>query len=375
MIKKLLAGFIAVLFSLCSFAQFTEDFSDGDFTNNPTWGGGMTDWIVNGSFQLQSNNTVASSSYYLSTASTKATTAQWEFFVLIDFNPSSANYVDVFLTADAGDLTQTSTSGYFVRIGGSADEICLFRKDGGTSVKIIDGTDAILNGSPNAIQIKVIRDAANQWQLSRNLNGGGFITEGNVTDATYLTSAFFGVFVKQSTASFFQKHFIDDIIVGDFVPDVLPPTVQTFTTTSASTLDILFNEPVEQLSSELVTNYVVDHSIGSPVIAVRDLTNTSLVHLTFGSNFPINTNLQITINGVNDLSANATNNLIGTFSYSVPQQYDVVIDELMADPDPQVSLPNLEWLELRNTSTADINLLGWTLVKPTGASGPCRRIF
>ena len=97
--KKLLASFIAVLFSLCSFAQFTEDFSDGDFTNNPAWGGGTADWIVNGSFQLQSNNTVLNSTYYLSTASTKATTAQWEFFTLITFNPSSANYVDVFLTA------------------------------------------------------------------------------------------------------------------------------------------------------------------------------------------------------------------------------------------------------------------------------------
>ncbi|MEO7523059.1 MAG: lamin tail domain-containing protein, partial [Ferruginibacter sp.] len=179
--------------------------------------------------------------------------------------------------------------------------------------------------------------------------------------------------VKQSTASFFQKHFIDDIIVGDFVPDVIPPIVQTFTATSANALDILFNEPVEQLSSELPANYVVDQGVGSPVTAVRDLTNNALVHLTFGGNFPINSNLQITINGVSDLSGNATNNLVGTFSYfvpAVPQQYDVVIDELMADPDPQVSLPNLEWLELKNTSSADINLLGWTLVKPTGASGP-----
>lgn len=368
--KKIFVSFIMLLSGLFSFAQFTDNFSDGDFTNNPTWGGGTADWIVNGSFQLQSNNTIASSTYYLSTASAKATTAQWEFFTLITFNPSSTNYIDVFLTADASDLSQSATSGYFVRIGGTLDEVCLFRKDGATSTKIIDGADGILNTSNNAIQIKVIRDAANQWQLSRNLNASGFTTEGNVTDATYLTSAFFGVFVKQSTASFFQKHFIDDIIVSDFTPDVLPPTVQTFTVTSANTLDILFNEPVDLASSELAINYVVDQGVGSPSTAVRDISNTSLVHLTFATSFPINTVLQITINGVNDLSLNATNNLIGNFSYSIPQQYDVVIDELMADPDPQVSLPNLEWLELKNTSATDIDLLGWTLVKPTGASGP-----
>ncbi|MEO6668173.1 MAG: lamin tail domain-containing protein [Ferruginibacter sp.] len=368
--KKLLASFLLLFCSFCSFAQFTDNFSDGDFTNNPVWGGGTTDWIVNGSFQLQSNNTVANSTYYLSTASTKATTAQWDFSVQIPFNPSSANYVDVFLTASASDLTQAATTGYFVRIGGTDDEISLFRKDNGTIIKIIDGSNGTLNSSSNDLLISVIRDGSNLWRLNQTLNGGPTFTEGFVTESTYTTSAFFGVLVKQSTASFFQKHFIDDIIVSDFVPDLVPPFVITYTVTGPNSVDVLFNEPIDQVTGETLANYVVNNGIGTPATAVRDLSNTSLVHLTFAANFPLNSSLQITINGVNDLSGNTAVNLTGNFSYSVPQQYDVVIDELMADPDPQVGLPNLEWLELRNTSSADINLLGWTLGKPTGVSGP-----
>ena len=368
--KKIIAFIATLLYGLCGFAQFTENFSDGDFTNNPAWTGGTADWAVNASFQLQSNNTVSNSTYFLSTASTKATTAQWDFFVQITFNPSSANYVDVFLTASASDFTLPATTGYFVRIGGTDDEVALFRKDNGTVTKIIDGVNASLNSSNNSLLIKVIRDGSSQWSLNRILNGGPSINEGVVTESTYTSSAFFGVLVKQSTASFFQRHFIDDINVGDFVPDLQPPFVVTYTVTSANTLDVLFNEPVEQLSSELVTNYVVNTGIGSPTTAIRDPANAALVHLTFAANFPINTNLQMIINGVNDLFANTATNLTGNFSYSIPQQYDVVIDELMADPDPQVGLPNLEWLELRNTSQFDINLLGWTLSKPTGTSGP-----
>lgn len=368
--KKLLAIITTVLCSLTGFTQVTENFSDGDFTANPAWEGGLTDWIVNASQQLQSNNTVANSTYYLSVPNTKATTAQWEFFTQIAFNPSSANYVDIFLTASASDLTQNGTTGYFVRIGGTTDEISLYRKDAGSVTKIIDGTDGVLNTSSNSIQIKVVRDAANLWSLNQQTNTAPNTNEGTVTDITYLTSAYFGILVKQSTASFFQKHFFDNINVGDFVPDTTPPAILSLTATSTTSLDILFDEPVEQASSETIANYVVNNGIGSPLTSVRDISNSALVHLTFATAFPINTNLQLTINGVNDLSGNTLNNGTGNFSLFIPQQYDIVIDELMADPDPSVSLPNNEWVELKNTTGFDINLLGWTLGKPTGTSGP-----
>ena len=368
--KKLLICVTALVCTLFANAQFTDNFSDGDFTNNPTWIGGTTDWIVNTSFQLQSNNSVVNSTYYLSTASTKATTAQWEFFCQLNFNPSSANYIDVYLIASASDITQAATTGYFVRFGGTDDEICLYRKDNGIITKIIDGANGALNSSVSAIKVKVLRDAVNQWKLVRDINGTGPFTEGTVTDATYLTASFFGVLVKQSTASFFLKHIIDDIVVGDFVPDLTPPGISSASVYSANTMDILFNEPVDLATSQLATNYVVDHAIGSPLTAIRDAVNPALVHLTFTGSFPIRTNLQITVNGVQDLSGNATNNLTYIFSYFIPLSYDIVIDELMADPTPLVGLPDIEWVELRNTTAFNIDLQGWKLGKPTGQSGP-----
>ena len=51
-------------------------------------------------------------------------------------------------------------------------------------------------------------------------------------------------------------------------------------------------------------------------------------------------------------------------------RYDVVIDEIMADQTPQIGLPNNEWLELKNTTTAPINLLNWRIGDATGQSGP-----
>ncbi len=373
-----------ISFCLCIFlcsviiskAQFTDNFDDGNFTANPVWGGGTADWIVNTGLQLQSNNLVATSTYYLSTASTLATTAQWEMNVTLTFNTFSTNYVDIYLTASASDLSAITTSGYFIRIGNTDDEISLYRKaSGGTITKIIDGSNGTTNTSNNTLKIKVVRDAASQWILSRDITGTGnaYASEGAVTDATFNTSAFFGVFIKQSTASFFQRHFFDDIEVKAYVPDIVPPVIQSASVLSANAVDILFNEPLDITSSQVVANYMANNGLGSPATAVLDAANAALVHLAFANAFANGANNQLTINGVKDLAGNAIANGVVSFIYFAlytPQQYDVVIDEIMADPTPQVSLPNNEWIELRNTSTSAINLSGWRIGDATGQSGP-----
>lgn len=370
-IKQLFFTCFFFLFITKGYSQFNDSFSDGDFTANPAWVGNAANWMVNPALQLQSNNTVANSTFYLSTASTMATTAQWEFYTQITFNPSSANYIDVYLTASASDISLTTTTGYFVRIGNTDDEISLYRKDAGTIVKIIDGVNGVLNTSSNAMKIKVFRNAANQWNLSRDLSGTGnsYFNEGVVNDATYLTSAYFGILVKQSTASFFQRHFFDDIEVKAYVPDVTAPSIISSTAISSTAVDVLFNEPVELASSQLTSNYMANNGIGMPVSAVRDNVNSALVHLVFASAFANGTIYQLTVNGVTDLSGNAISNGTSNFSFYTPKLYDIVIDEIMADPSPVVALPDNEWIELKNSSAFPINLSGWRISDITGQSG------
>jgi len=62
--------------------------------------------------------------------------------------------------------------------------------------------------------------------------------------------------------------------------------------------------------------------------------------------------------------------LLSPIYLAAQNRYDVVIDEIMADPTPQVGLPNNEWLELKNTTTAPVNLQNWRIGDATGQSGP-----
>jgi hypothetical protein len=50
-------------------------------------------------------------------------------------------------------------------------------------------------------------------------------------------------------------------------------------------------------------------------------------------------------------------------------RYDLVITEIMSDPTPQINLPNFEWIEIKNTSAAPINLQNWRVGDGNGVSG------
>ncbi|MBM3432876.1 MAG: lamin tail domain-containing protein [Bacteroidetes bacterium] len=52
------------------------------------------------------------------------------------------------------------------------------------------------------------------------------------------------------------------------------------------------------------------------------------------------------------------------------QRYDVVIQEIFADPSPPVGLPSSEWIELRNQSRAPVLLSGWRLSDLSSQSAP-----
>jgi hypothetical protein len=357
-------SFTSVLFifiaAICS-AQVTDNFSDGDLTSNPTWTGDTLQWeVLNG--MLHSNDTVASDIFYLSTPSSTAANSQWEFWDSLQFNPSSANYIDVYLISDSANLEATSFNGYFVRIGNTADEISLYRRNGATSTKIIDGADGILNTSNNVSRVKVTRDTGNVWTLQRDLTGTGnnYFTEGTVTDTSFQTSSFFGLVVKQSTIGFFRKHFFDDFYAGGIIVDTTGPSLTQVILTGQNTLDIKFSEDVEQASAETPVNYSLDHGIGNPSTATRDGLDFSLVHLIFSSSFISPTTYIVTVDSVKDMNNNMMTQDTASFLYFVPGAQDVIINEIMADYDPQVALPAEEYVELYNRSNFSIDLSNWT---------------
>ncbi|MCX6259056.1 MAG: lamin tail domain-containing protein [Bacteroidia bacterium] len=358
---------ILIIAPLISYCQFSDDFSDGDFLYNPQWTGDITEFTVNNSLQLQLNQTIAppsgeSDTSCLVTASQLTDSAEWSFWLKLSFSPSNNNLVRVYLISDMDNL-KLPLHGYFVQMGenGSFDSVDLFRQDGTSVVKIIDGIDGHCAASSNTLKIKVIRHSSGLWQLYSSVTGNNnFQPEGSVTDLTWVNSLYFGIFCKY-TSSNACRFFFDDISVSHIIVDLQPPVIQQITVIPAKKVVLRFSEPVGQTNSELTSNYFLNNGMGNPLSVVRDSADLSCVQLEFQTSFQMELTYSLTIHGIDDLSGNVMQDTILSFSYYLPQPYDIVINEIMADPDPVVDLPDFEYIELFNASSYDLTLAGWKL--------------
>lgn len=355
---------ILLLLAFTGRSQFTDDFSDGDFTSNPVWSGTTADFIVNASNELQINNTIAATSYLSSPHGLSTLDDQeWRLWVKQSFAPSSSNFGRIYLTSSAADLT-TNPDGFYLQLGeaGSTDAVRLVKSVGGASTEICAGTPGEIAAS-FTIGIRVLRDNAGLWSLYIDAAGGtNYAFSASGTDATNLLGTHLGVFGTY-TVSNATKFYFDDLYAGPEIMDTQAPGITSATVISATAIDILFNEAVDGAAVQTAGNYTLNPAV-SVQSATIDGVNPALVHLTLSASLQNGQSYQITIASADDLAGNTATNLTTSATYMVaetPVAGDVIVTELMADPSPAIGLPELEFIEIYNRSSKVFDLTGWKL--------------
>ncbi len=345
---------LLLLLPLFSFAQFTDNFSDGDFTNSPAWVGNTADFTASAN-TLNSNGPQASSVIYLATANTLIDSAEWNFLLRLDFNPSSTNQVRIYLVSDQQDLSG-SLNGYFIQFGESGtapDSLDIFRQDGTTLTKVFTGASGIMtSATTNSVHIRVVRHTGGSWDVYADKTGGTSLTaEGSFTENTYTTTNYFGVVADYSTASRYNLYFFDDFTIGNIIADTTKPTVTNVTVVSNTLIDVTFSEPVDLTIAQATGNYSVDNSIGNPFVAVAGGIN--LVNLAFNTAFASGTTYTLSITGVKDAAGNTMAPYSFQFALAEPAQPgDIVINEILFNP----KTGGYDFVELYNRSNKAIDL-------------------
>lgn len=347
---------------------FQDDFSDGDFTANPQWFGEVTEFIINGSNELQSSNSIADTSVLYVPINIKDSTT-WEFLVKLNFDPSDANRTQIFLQSD--NINLGAGNGYYLRIGenGANDALKLYRMNNGTATLILTGTTlGSVALSPN-VRVRVTRNNAGVWTMFADFTGGTtFTNEGMVTDATHTAGSYFGVWCKYTITN--ANGFIfDDFFISPLFVDVTPPNLLSATAINATQVDVLFDEPLNAATANISTNYSISGGI-TVSNAQIDGSNPALVHLTVSTLTNLST-YQLTVTDVEDLVGNAITTANTNFTYilTLPAGFqDVIFNEIMIDPNPVVNLPDAEFIELYNKSNVAIDLTGFKIVHRSAGS-------
>lgn len=354
---KFLFTICFLLISAALTAQnFEDDFSDGDFTNNPAWSGADSNFVI---FDLDGNNVLRlndneTTSSYLSTPSTN-TVGEWEFFVRIDGTaPSNGNKAEIFLMSDIADLSG-AVNGYAVRIGQTGDDVFkIVRLDAGAQTTVLEDTTIFNSGG--SYRIKVTRDASGNWaiEVGEGYNGELKNSGNTANDNTYTNSSFFGVLVTYSSTRVDDFYFDFRI---DPPPVIINPLfVDSFFRFSETEIDLSFSRDID-LTSVATTDFELNGSINPQSFSNQ---GNNALRITFANVFPGGEN-QLTVSGI-ESSVNdtvLTDTTITFFIFDEFEAGDIIINEFLKDPPPGTDLP--EYIELRNTSSKYLNLKDWEI--------------
>jgi hypothetical protein len=265
---------------------------------------------------------------------------EWEILCRMEFNPTSSNYARIYLASDQQDLNGP-LKGFYLKMGGASgntDAVDLYRQNGNTHTRILQGKAGICGKSVNNIRVKVSYSADYLWKVALDsLGGWSFLDQGQVKDTSAMNLHYSGVScIYSSTRS--QKFFFDDFSVK--------PGPSQF-----SGYKIL-NEKLIQLS---FTGKIKKKTFTSECFTLPD---NSIENISTDSTLII-LSLKNPIKKINDLIICPVEDIYGHWipqktvriEYSKPlSKRSVVINEILPDPSPAEGLPEYEFAEIINLS-------------------------
>lgn len=235
-----------VLLSLTAQAQVWEDFSDGDFTHNPTWTGDTADFRVNSNNQLQLFSEVSEvslSQLLFHFAMPRTDTISWEFWIKFGYSPSVNNMAMVALYSNIDDLPYSSqylALAILDRYSDSHKRIALYQD---TERLFFCGNS--LTRTPLSLRMKVLLINKSTVEVWGDTVCSGivphyvFLGGGQLIEGTSIPdSAFFG-WCCMYTPSRGDRFYLDDIGINRTLPPL--PVVYSLHSGDVVVNEVLFN--------------------------------------------------------------------------------------------------------------------------------------
>ncbi|QHT66885.1 hypothetical protein GXP67_09560 [Rhodocytophaga rosea] len=150
-------------------------------------------------------------------------------------------------------------------------------------------------------------------------------------------------------------------------PDLLSPALLSTQLNGNTVLELHFSETMDSVLLKDIQHYTVNK--GLSVISARALSpDYSTVQLTLHQTPELGEVYTISVNGLSDCPGNIINPSTMTFGIgAIPQPYELLITEILADESPKIGLPEAEFIELYNPTNKLLSLENLTFSDGNGA--------
>ena len=220
---------------------------------------------------------------------------------------------------------------------------------------------------------RVSRTSTGQWTLDADYTGGQNLKPDLFAqDNTYagLTNGVFGP-VCIYTATRTDKFFFDDFRIEAPVPDLTPPAITGVEVIDGQEITVTFSEPIREAEATDPANFFLAPDLGIPALAEWSDAQPAEVRLVWTNSMTTLTSYQLEAYSMTDTAGNTVDTLRVDFPYlnaRKPLTSEVVINEIMADPTPAIALPEVEFVEIHNTTNEILDLANLKLTT-TSSSG------
>jgi len=354
MIRVLFLVVLHIYVQFPLFSQVFDDFSDGDFTNDPTWSGDVSDFIINENFELQLD-AFSSGDSKLFTRFTRFDSLEWGIDIKMDFSPSNSNKIRIYLMIDT--FMVDIANGYFIEIGenGASDNIKFYRLINGESILMAEGEDGKYASGPITISLKIVLKNNGLWQIFTKNDKEYFVEEFEVYDELEIVeNPIFLIYMKYSKTRV-DKYFFDNIYIKSFETDKSAPKILKAKLIEKNLLELIFNEPLEENSILNNKNYTLSNNFEIEKIYF-DYNIPNKLILSCNKNFESGIINTISIKGIRDIKGNEVINPILETFYLIekPKINDLIINEILFNPNTGGS----DFVELFNSSNKYLNIEG-----------------
>lgn len=281
---------------------------------------------------------------------------QWlETSVYLDFNTSSANYLEVAFRCDS-----TLQNGWFLRLGDVEDGIKLIERRNGKERLECFAEKGYFNRSKSNLTLRWIKQRELMLILFKDSAWEQFKMLCAAIDTLSFGNNATGFLIVQTGSGAATKHRVRKYLVGPPRPDITPPSLKNIQWQSPTWANLTFSEPITlENKNQLVCNKQPADTFF--------LTSSK----TLRAKFPpqtCNESHTISVQNAKDSAGNIQplqQNSGWIYCKTPIFPYQVTITEIMSDPLPNLGyLPNVPYVELRNNTSEKLWLDELTLSDP-----------